>query len=100
MISKAGIAVFLFGNKRDSRGNIVVADGMHEELEIAKSMGLQIIAVGSTGWVAQEIATELSAAINDRSKAFKKAFAIANDPNSDIASTVKAVLAMVTEYTN
>ena len=100
MIGKAGIAIFLFGNKRDSHGKIVVADGMREELAIAKSMGLQIVAVGSTGWVAEEIATDLSAAISDQTKAFKRAFAVANDPNSDIASTVKSVLVMVSEYAN
>jgi uncharacterized protein YfiM (DUF2279 family) len=98
MISKAGIAIFLFGNKRDNRGNIVIADGMREELAIAQSMQLQIIAVGSTGWVAQEIANDLAGALSGRTKAFKKAFAIANDPNVDIASTVKAIMTMVNEY--
>jgi hypothetical protein len=98
MIGKAGIAIFLFGNKRDGRGNIVVADGMREELEIAKSLGLHIVAVGSTGWIANEIASSLSASINSRTKEFKKAFIVANDPGSDVASVVKAVLLMVNEY--
>ncbi|MEF9481031.1 SIR2 family protein [Ralstonia sp. 1B3] len=100
MIGKAGIAIFLFGNKRDSRGNIVLADGMREELAIARSKGLQVVAVGSTGWMAQEIATSLAGAIVERSKAFKKAFAVANDPGVDIPSTVRAVLTMVHEYAN
>jgi hypothetical protein len=100
MISKAGIAVFLFGNKRDARGNIVVAAGMREELAIAQSLGLQIVAVGSTGWVAQEVANSLTASIGGRSKEFKKAFSVANDPNADIESTVRAVLLMVNEYSS
>lgn len=100
MIGKAGIAIFLFGNKRDARGNIVVADGMREELAIAKSFGLQIVAVGSTGWVAEEVASSLSASIGARSRQFKKAFAVANDPTADIPSTVKAVLSMVNEYSS
>jgi TolB-like protein len=98
MISKAGIAIFLFGNKRDARGRIVLADGMREELLIARRMGLQIIAVGSTGWIAEEIANDLSTSLDGRSKAFKKAFATANDRTADIASTVKAILVMVGEY--
>jgi hypothetical protein len=98
MIGKAGIAVFLFGNKRDARGNIVVADGMREELAIAESMGLQIVPVGSTGWVAEEIATDMAGSVGERSKAFRKAFAVASDPATDIASTVKAVMTMVNEY--
>lgn len=100
MIGNAGIAIFLFGNKRDKRGSIVHADGMQEELAIARSKDLQVIAVGSTGWVAQEIANDLVGSHSARTKAFKKAFAIANDPNADIASTVKAILTMVTEYRN
>jgi hypothetical protein len=98
MISKAGIAIFLFGNKRDRRGNIVYADGMREELSIARSLGLQIIAVGSTGWVAEETVKEIIGSLTGRTKAFKKAFAVANDSNADIESTVKAILTMVNEY--
>lgn len=100
MIAKAGIAIFLFGNKRDGRGNIVVADGMREELAIAKSFGLQIVAVGSTGWVAEEVARSLTVSIGARSREFKKAFSVANDPTADIPSTVKAVLTMVNEYSS
>lgn len=100
MIGKAGIAIFLFGNKRDDRGNIVPADGMREELSIAHALGLHIVAAGSTGWVAQEIATALAELLSERTKAFKKAFAIANDPDVDIKSTVNAILTMVNEYRN
>lgn len=98
MIRKAGIAVFLFGNKRDGRGRVVDADGMREELAVAKEMGLHIVAVGSTGWVAEQIARELRPSVATRTKAFRKAFSVANDKDADIASTVKATLAMVGEY--
>lgn len=36
MIQQAGIAVFIFGNKKDENGNIIEADGMIEEFQIAK----------------------------------------------------------------
>lgn len=98
MISKAGIAIFLFGNKRDDRGHIVPADGMREELAIAQSLGLKIIAVGSTGWIAQEIANDLAGRLTGRSKAFLKAFQIAADPSSDVVAKVKAILYMTLEY--
>ncbi len=55
MIAKCGIAIFLFGNKRDTNGNVVLADGVDEEYEIARSLNLKIIAVGCTGWAAQHI---------------------------------------------
>jgi hypothetical protein len=98
MIGKAGIAIFLFGNKRNDRGTIIAADGMREELAIAQSKGLKIIAVGATGWVAQEIANDLAGSLSGRSKAFLKAFEIANNPSADIGSMVKAVLTMTQEY--
>lgn len=100
MISKAGIAIFLFGNKRNPKGEVVVAEGVREEFAIARSLGLHLIGVGSTGWVAQEIAADLESSNGERSAAFRKAFAIANDKHSDVASTAKAVLAMAGEYAN
>lgn len=100
MISKAGIAIFLFGNKRDAKEKIVDADGMIEELLIAQSLGLHIIAVGATGWVAGQIADGQAAFNSSRSKGFNRAFAIANDPSADLESIVKAVMTMVNEYKN
>lgn len=97
MISKAGIAIFLFGNKRDGRGNVVAADGMREEVSIATALELGIVPVGSTGWIAQEIAASTARSLKTRSKAFQRAFSVANDPSADIKSTVKAVLTMVSE---
>ncbi|UUZ65922.1 hypothetical protein LP417_15570 [Polaromonas sp. P1-6] len=97
MISKAGIAIFLFGNKRE-RGKIVAADGMREELAIVRSMGLHIVTAGATGWVAQEIAADFGATLATRSKKFNKAFAVANDPTAKVAEMVKAILTMVNEY--
>lgn len=54
MISQAGIAIFLFGNK-EVDGNIVVSDGMINEFEIADELGKVIIPVGATGDAAKEI---------------------------------------------
>ncbi len=54
MISRAGIAIFIFGNKC-LNNEIVIADGMIKEFEIAKAMGKVIIPVGSTGGASAEI---------------------------------------------
>jgi len=59
MISKAGIAIFLFGNKRNPEGKIVSADGMWREFEISISQGLVPIPVASTGYVAQKVYDEV-----------------------------------------
>lgn len=55
MIDQAGIAIFIFGYKESKNGEIVIADGMLKEFEIAKNAGKVIIPVGSTGGSAAEI---------------------------------------------
>lgn len=54
-IPLAGIAVFIFGNKRNVEGNLISADGMIEEFELAVSKGLKVIPIGATGYVAREL---------------------------------------------
>ena len=58
MISQAGVAVFLFGNK-EKDGKIVNADGMKEEFAVAQRLGKLIIPVGSTGCATAEIFDEM-----------------------------------------
>lgn len=53
MISIAGIAIVLFGNKLVD-DKIVIADGVMKEVEIAKDQGLKLVPVGATGFAAHE----------------------------------------------
>ena len=62
MISEAGIAIFLFGNKLshptgtgEGKSPLVASNGMEEEYRIAKQNGLMVIPVGVTGWVARDV---------------------------------------------
>jgi hypothetical protein len=55
MLAQAGVAVFLFGNKRDAAGKLVLADGMEEEFEIASLKHLAIIPIGCTGHAAEKL---------------------------------------------
>src|SRR5581483_11587777 len=55
MLSEAGVALFLFGDKQDSAGNCVAADGMVEEFELAVENGIAVVPVGSTGHTAKEL---------------------------------------------
>ncbi len=55
MLAQAGVAVFLFGNKRNASGAVVPADGMEEEFDIAKAKGLCVIPVGCTGSMAASL---------------------------------------------
>lgn len=61
MISFAGIAVIVFGNKKSDEDKIVDAGGVYKEYEIAKSKNLFIIPVAPTGWAAEKIYGELEA---------------------------------------
>jgi Sir2- and TIR-associating SLOG family/SIR2-like domain len=55
MISRAGIAVIVFGNRTDDSGVIVPAEGVLEEFGIAKKLGVVLVPVGCTGSVAKSL---------------------------------------------
>jgi len=54
MLSHAGVAIFLFGNKSTSSG-ITLANGMEEEFNIAVKRGLAVVPVGCTGSMAASL---------------------------------------------
>lgn len=52
----AGIAIFAFGNKKaKDTGDIISANGMQEEFDIALKNGLKPIPIGATGFLAEEL---------------------------------------------
>lgn len=55
MLKFAGIAIFVFGNKKDDNGNITPANGVKREFEIAISQGLIPIPIAATGYISQTI---------------------------------------------
>ncbi|MGV8898663.1 MAG: SIR2 family protein [Burkholderiaceae bacterium] len=59
MISLAGVAIFLFGNKLDENGKVVPAKGVWREFEIAVQRGLIPIPIALTGYMAAEILQEI-----------------------------------------
>lgn len=61
MIPLARIAIFLFGNKLDATGNVVPANGVRREFEIATANGLKVVPVGATGFMAEELWKEVAA---------------------------------------
>jgi hypothetical protein len=58
IISHSGIAIFLFGNK-ESDGQVVAADGVLREFEIARQQGVTLLPVGATGWAAESLAIKI-----------------------------------------
>lgn len=66
MISFAGIAIFIFGNKIDKASNkIVSADGLRKEFQISISQGVLPIVIGVTGSVAYELWEEVKNKFED-----------------------------------
>ncbi|WP_416048488.1 SIR2 family protein [Cupriavidus basilensis] len=55
MISLAGVAIFVFGNKMGEAGEVASAGGVKREFEIAIKEGLIPIPVGATEYVAREL---------------------------------------------
>lgn len=64
IISHAGIALFIFGNKAEGVA-IVVADGVLREFEIARTQGVAVLPVGGTRFAAKILADKVAANPND-----------------------------------
>lgn len=56
MISKCGIVFFIFGNKYDKNGNVINADGVRKEFDIAVKQKKYVFPIGATGYMAKELA--------------------------------------------
>ena len=56
MIEQCGAVFFLFGNKENKNGDIVNADGVKKEFEIAVNKGKYVFPIGATGYMAKELA--------------------------------------------
>lgn len=55
MISQSGITIFIFGNKKDDKSEIIEADGLFREFEISRDNGNICIPIGMTGYAANTI---------------------------------------------
>ncbi len=60
MIEHAGIALFVFGNKKDKSGKIVSSAGMKEEFDLCVSSGVVPVPVGATGYMAKILWEEVN----------------------------------------
>lgn len=95
MISYAGIAIFLFGNKLVD-GKVVLSDGMRSEFEIAKAQGLRLLPIGATGFMAQELWAEMNADMESyypkATDELKTAFAELNNTSADHVKSVTTII--------
>lgn len=99
MVSRSGIALFILGNKKFEDG-VVIADGMLEEFEIAKTQGLTLVPVGSTGYAAKQIWDEVAANFEkfypNASPALREAFADLNEASDpDVSKKVNKFIGLL-----
>ncbi|HVI12916.1 MAG TPA: SIR2 family protein [Pseudolabrys sp.] len=59
ILSHAGIALFLFGNKKDPDAELAVSDGVLREFEIAGQQGAAVLPIGATGSAAKILADQV-----------------------------------------
>ena len=98
MLSETGVAIFIFGNKRDGSGNVIDANGCLQEFEIAKEKGNMIIPLGSTGYAAKQIFDRVKTDIADYPYLVKYIDQL--EKETDISKLVEIVMAIVKEQTN
>lgn len=79
MIQQAGVALFLFGNKLQD-GNIVLADGVNQEFEIARQHGLELLPVGATGYVSKELGQQVLGELDGQQTEYIEAFKRLQEP--------------------
>ncbi|WP_223176530.1 SIR2 family protein [Pseudoalteromonas fuliginea] len=104
LIEKAGIAVFILGNKKIGE-DVIFAEGVLAEYRIAKELGLVIVPIGCSGFVAKEIWEEIMADFdtifpNDDGKLKKLYEALGyetNNPLELISRTIDTLNALAKE---
>lgn len=95
MLSYAGAAVFVFGNKLEGQ-EVVLSNGMQEEFDIAVRKGVKVIPVGSTGHLSRELWTYVTQNMNQffprDDGRILEAFNILGTSGLDVDDYVKAVV--------
>lgn len=98
MISGAGICVVLAGNKLES-DKVIPANGVHQEVDIARSHNKVVIPVGATGHVAREIWQEMHPNLAEHygHADVAESFRILGDESASSDSLVAAVIDILTK---
>ncbi|WP_417610289.1 SIR2 family protein [Owenweeksia hongkongensis] len=104
MISLTGIAIFLFGNKKDLKGGekVILADGVRKEFEIALASGCLPIPIGSTGYMSKKLWEEVYTMMDqlfDKPENVRDDFeTISNEQNAD--KIIMALMRIIEQINN
>jgi NAD-dependent SIR2 family protein deacetylase len=99
MIEPAGVAIFVFGRKRNSANEAVESSGMREEFELCGKAGVIRIPVGATGYMAETLWKEVNASFDTHypkaDEEFRKHFAIVGDAKREPKEILASVLRLI-----
>jgi hypothetical protein len=97
MIDYAGIAIFVFGNKKDGGGNLQLSNGMKEEFDLCVQSGVKPLPTGATGFMAAEIWNEVWSDFDKFFPNANSAFRDAFEKLGDAAATPAELLQIITQ---
>lgn len=102
MLSYAGIAVFMYGNKlAGTPPTVQLSNGMFEEFDLAVSLGVKVLPLGFTGYAAKDLHTRVSANINGfypkASTSFVSHLALLGDPARSMADQLVTLIVALRE---
>ncbi len=101
MIEHAGIAIFVFGNKRDGSGKVINSDGMREEFDLCIASGVVPIPIGATGYMAETLWKEVDSRFDHffpkANAELRKGFTVIGDPSTTHAKLKNAILKLINQ---
>lgn len=99
LIEHAGIAIFVFGNKRNASGAIVPADGVRKEFDLCVAAKVRPLPIGATGFIAEELWKEVLGKFAefypDADAAFREEFEKLGDPSKTPGELLAAVQKLI-----
>lgn len=101
-LSEVGCAVFIFGNK-DVKGQLVDADGVRKEFNIAVAQGIKVIPVGATGYMSKILWGEVIANFDTYYSDFpelKPDFEFIGDAKNDHQEIIKIIIKIISALRN
>lgn len=99
LIGNAGIALFIMGNKIVD-GEVVNADGVRKEFEIAKDLGLVLVPVGGTEFMSRELWDEIKANFEEYFSGAADDIATAFDGLGETFEKPSEVISVVIDFLN
>ena len=101
MIEHAGIAIFVFGNKKDASGNVIPSNGMRQEFDLCVQAGVRPLPIGATGFMAEqlwkEVSEDYSKFIPDTNATFRRDFEAIGD-KSKTPDEILQIVQRLVEY--